>query len=447
MNARSQNCGTLPVPAETNTAIQNQHIVGAVPAADPPTLSADASASAVNPSRRRFIVNSLVSVASVASALPVAAPAIAAGGQNVVIMELLSPPSPRSNVWSGFVVDGNCQRWTFGANRLGELLFTFREDRKSDMPAERIAWLQGEPPRELASVVHRAIVARSQEPAKEHEPDPIFAAIEEHRRLWDEEYNVSTMLDEAEREKGRAPIPLIAWRTYSHIGGSEIERARKEFLRHRVAKPRKIEQEYREAKARERAVWRAHRQWYKKNGLAALKTQCDQVRKAEQKALMALTTIRPTTTAGAGALVMYVRDDMKDGDHPWQERALANAARALLGMNDECLPPPAEDRHDLKLSNAVTNMRESEYAIDALNKKYGDDADSRDDYQHVESERDVALAILSTRRARSSNGMIAKAAALSERRVIEDYERHGEIATSLAADVLRYFGKRIVLEA
>ena len=41
--------------------------------------------------------------------------------------------------------------------------------------------------------------------------------------------------------------------------------------------------------------------------------------------------------------------------------------------------------------------------------------------------------------------MAAKAEAVSEKILSEDYDRHGKIAVSLAADVLRYFGARCVI--
>ena len=67
------------------------------------------------------------------------------------------------------------------------------------------------------------------------DPDPIFAAIVEHKSLWEkwslleEEIN---NIEEAESEKSRdRPVELIAWRSYSSIGDYEIDRAREEFLR------------------------------------------------------------------------------------------------------------------------------------------------------------------------------------------------------------------------
>jgi hypothetical protein len=70
--------------------------------------------------------------------------------------------------------------------------------------------------------------------------------------------------------------------------------------------------------------------------LAALVAERDRLEKAERRALNALSRrITPTTPAGAGALVAYVREDMKDGEAAWQHDALGNAARALATMTVE----------------------------------------------------------------------------------------------------------------
>ena len=53
--------------------------------------------------------------------------------------------------------------------------------------------------------------------------------------------------------------------------------------------------------------------------------------------------------------------------------------------------------------------------------------------------RDEVLDGLATVPARSEEGMMAKAAALNERGLIDDYQGHGEIAVSLPDDVRRYF--------
>jgi len=166
-------------------------------------------------------------------------------------------------------------------------------------------------------------------------PDPIFAAIAENRRLYAAWGRANKLLDAAEGEiKERCPCTLVAWRHYSHIGHSEIEDARDEFLALPDANPEIVEREYREVKAAERTARRAERQWYKRNGLADLKANHERTMEAENKARWALTRIKPTTAAGAGALVAHVLDDMKIGEHPWQLSALANAAAALKSMGN-----------------------------------------------------------------------------------------------------------------
>lgn len=84
-------------------------------------------------------------------------------------------------------------------------------------------------------------------------------------------------------------------------------------LRDRVASPELIEQEYLAAKKQERANRRALREWYKRNGLEDLRLKAKKAREVEEDALYALMDVRPTTAAGAGALITYVRRDMKEG--------------------------------------------------------------------------------------------------------------------------------------
>jgi hypothetical protein len=282
-------------------------------------------------------------------------------------------------------------------------------------------------------------------------PDPILAAIKEHRRLWRKYSTLSMVLsdavDKVRSAENPRPFPLIAWRNYTAIGGSELERARDEFLRDKVASPKKIEKEYRAAKAKERAKLRAEREWYKRNGLEDLRAEVENLSKAEERAGNVLGRIRPTTAAGAGALVAYVRQDAESVEalDSWHRAALANAAKALLAMPAEALPPEGFEgqRMDLDVINATTHMQNADAAIDRLHKQY-DDADCRDDYYQHNVERDTALEVLRSTRTRTWSGIVAKAEAVSDRRLIEDYARHGEISASLAADVLRYFGASAV---
>lgn len=98
---------------------------------------------------------------------------------------------------------------------------------------------------------------------------------------------------------------------------------------------------------------------------------------------------------------------------------------------------------DSQLVTAVREIQILDLRIQELHDKFGDDADGRDDYHEMEARRDEVLEILATIPARSHEGLVAKAEALTQRRLIEDFERHGAVASSLADDVLRYFGARI----
>jgi hypothetical protein len=85
-------------------------------------------------------------------------------------------------------------------------------------------------------------------------------ALVERCRKGDRRWSVRwDMLDKAEKAArpphGNRPIALIAWRNYSHIGGSEIERARDEFIRDGIDETL-VEEEYSSAKKRYRAACR-----------------------------------------------------------------------------------------------------------------------------------------------------------------------------------------------
>lgn len=107
-------------------------------------------------------------------------------------------------------------------------------------------------------------------------PDPIHAVIAEHRRLWSECCAASNDFEKAEQLKLETP--------------------------------------------------------FFKRQLEALAAESRRLDKAEDRSLGALSRIRPTTPAGAAALIGYIIEDMKDGDSPWHQTALANVARALTKM-------------------------------------------------------------------------------------------------------------------
>lgn len=107
-------------------------------------------------------------------------------------------------------------------------------------------------------------------------PDPILAAIADHRRLW-LEYCAAV---------------------------NDVEQAARVSTQTRL-----FEQQ-----------------------LETMIAERDRLEKAENRALAAVSKIRSTTAPGAGALIAYIREDMKDGDASWHQSALGNVARALATM-------------------------------------------------------------------------------------------------------------------
>lgn len=166
--------------------------------------------------------------------------------------------------------------------------------------------------------------------------DPIFALIERHAALKANWLKLSDDLEEAEyaaREvHGNRPIALIAWRNYSHIGGAEIDDRREEFLRLPGISPAKIEAEYRDAKARERAARRAETAWDKRAGLSELREQLRLALQAAHQLETRLGRTKPTTPAGAAALLQHVINDDLCAEVEWHVRAIKTAIAALNSM-------------------------------------------------------------------------------------------------------------------
>jgi hypothetical protein len=176
------------------------------------------------------------------------------------------------------------------------------------------------------------------------DPDPIFAAIGEHKSLWEKwsllEKEINN-IEEAESEKSRdRPVELIAWRSYSSIGDYEIDRAREEFLRQPNADHEQIEKEYQDAKARLKAVEREAIAWDYRMGIGPLRKQCEQLWRAWEREGKILARTRPTTPAGAGPLIAYIRSviiDTRDWGEwamdDWTMPALKTVAASLAEMN------------------------------------------------------------------------------------------------------------------
>ena len=174
-------------------------------------------------------------------------------------------------------------------------------------------------------------------PAKIVVIDPIFAAIDAYKARTKEMSCLYDKLEEAEFEAaktyGRRLWPLIGWRNYSEIGGREIDDRRKEFLSQPGADPKQVEKEFRNAKAREAAAEQAGVEWDQRAGIAPLREQYERARLAEHRGGMRMARTKPTTMAGAAAMITYTRRDIMKGEVDWQMVALKTVAVALAQMN------------------------------------------------------------------------------------------------------------------
>jgi len=165
------------------------------------------------------------------------------------------------------------------------------------------------------------------------ENDPIFAALDTHRKTNDAQFEVFKQLDEAEGMiKEGCPIPLVSWRNYT-IGGSEIDTRRETLLSEPGADRRKIEKEYRQKKAEEADLIRAKTQWYERHGLAALRARHYQLIEEHFAARARLAKTKPTTVAGCAALVAYVCADLELNLSPQEEWPLAPLKTAAAALH------------------------------------------------------------------------------------------------------------------
>jgi hypothetical protein len=165
------------------------------------------------------------------------------------------------------------------------------------------------------------------------EPDPILAAIAAHKALIKESHRLYTRLENAEvaarKKHGPRPFRLVAWRNYSAISGGEIDDRREWFLQEPGADKGQVELEYRDAKRRERDAVRAGKEWDKRAGIAPLRQESERANRAARDAAMRLAKMKPTTVAGAGALLDYTRRDLEDGEVEWHMVALRTVASSL----------------------------------------------------------------------------------------------------------------------
>jgi hypothetical protein len=214
-------------------------------------------------------------------------------------------------------------------------------------------------PRRTASLLETSKPRRSPPPTARTTADPIFVAIDAHRKLFKASYALYDVLDRAEtkarKKYGRRPWSLIAWRNYSAIGGSEIEDRRDEFLKLPGIDPKKIEKEYLAAKARERAGQRAERAWDKRAGLAARRLELDRAILAERRAAIRMAQTKPRTAAGAAALLAHTSADIEGGNIDWHEIALNTVINTLASLGKA--PPSPMDVTDKPTSRKAAHAK------------------------------------------------------------------------------------------
>lgn len=162
--------------------------------------------------------------------------------------------------------------------------------------------------------------------------DGVFAAIERHRQAEKGLDALFAQIDEIEGAAFKSdprPDALVSWRNYDLIGGTEIERARDEFLAAPNANRAQITREYRQKKAEFRALQIAQRRWDKKHGASDLRRRAEACRRKYTAAEQLLEYCEPTTIAGAAALAEYAHADLKIGGKEWPIGALRMVAQAL----------------------------------------------------------------------------------------------------------------------
>jgi hypothetical protein len=176
-------------------------------------------------------------------------------------------------------------------------------------------------------------------------PDPILAMIENHKSLQATWRHLYDQLDEAESDAaevhGRRPIGLIHWRNY-HIGGSEIDDRRESLLQEAEIPAATIEQEYLDAKARYQAQMVAGLALDERSQLAEKRKEVDRAMTAWRRFARRLAKAKPTTPAGAAALIQCLLDEeLTTDDGYWHMAALntgcadRGALHALGTLHDE----------------------------------------------------------------------------------------------------------------
>lgn len=151
-------------------------------------------------------------------------------------------------------------------------------------------------------------------------------------RRWGVLYDQIERAEHSARpEHGARPSNLIEWRNYSAIYGAEIEGARDRFIGEGIDE-KVIQAEYRSAKKRFRATFRAQEDWDRKVGLNDLRKEYEAKVSETQAAWKALGKVRLTSIRDAAAIIGILRermhryDELTDG---WEIAAFMNASRFI----------------------------------------------------------------------------------------------------------------------
>jgi hypothetical protein len=92
---------------------------------------------------------------------------------------------------------------------------------------------------------------------------------------------------------------------------------------------------------------------------------------------------------------------------------------------------------DSDLTSAACEIEMLDFAIEGLHAKFGDDADSREDYLKASARRCELIELICEQHARSWDGIWAKATVLRLRSIVESYTATQRVAESLSNDIMQ----------
>jgi hypothetical protein len=139
--------------------------------------------------------------------------------------------------------------------------------------------------------------------------DNTFDRIRRHKVLGEQVLALSEAEDQtitaAQQIYGKQPATLIAWRHYSHIGGNEIARVRREFLDRGIPAD-VVEREYLDAKRRYRERKAECVRWNKAAGVYHIDRQIKSIVKDRWNIIQSFVDEPPRTAKAASALIFYL---------------------------------------------------------------------------------------------------------------------------------------------